>query len=156
MLSNSQAVALAYTLAYTLPYLLTRVLPYQAEVAQGRLESLMNFQQMVVDLTGLEIANASLLDEATAAAEAMTMARRVSKSKSNRFLVDANCFPQTIDVVKTRVQLDPIKYNSGLVGGMRQIVAEEGAMALTTGLGATAAAAVHRHLPGLLQGQGSG
>ena len=62
----------------------------------------MNFQQMVIDLTGLEIANASLLDEATAAAEAMTMARRVSKSKSNLFFVDEACFPQTIDVIKTR------------------------------------------------------
>ncbi|MBS1230081.1 MAG: glycine dehydrogenase, decarboxylating [Proteobacteria bacterium] len=80
----------------------TAYTPYQAEIAQGRLEALLNYQQMVIDLTGLELANASLLDEATAAAEAMTMARRVSKSKSNRFFVDAACFPQTIDVIKTR------------------------------------------------------
>jgi len=80
----------------------TAYTPYQAEIAQGRLEALLNYQQMVIDLTGLELANASLLDEATAAAEAMTMARRVSKSKSNRFFVDESCFPQTIDVIKTR------------------------------------------------------
>ncbi|MBK5914756.1 aminomethyl-transferring glycine dehydrogenase [Rhodocyclus purpureus] len=80
----------------------TAYTPYQAEVAQGRLEALLNYEQMVIDLTGLELANASLLDEATAAAEAMTMARRVSKSSSNVFFVDADCFPQTIDVVRTR------------------------------------------------------
>ncbi|AWI81058.1 glycine dehydrogenase (aminomethyl-transferring) [Parazoarcus communis] len=80
----------------------TAYTPYQAEIAQGRLEALLNYQQMVIDLTGLELANASLLDEATAAAEAMTMARRVSKSKSNAFFVDAATFPQTIDVVRTR------------------------------------------------------
>ncbi|MDR2165153.1 MAG: aminomethyl-transferring glycine dehydrogenase [Zoogloeaceae bacterium] len=80
----------------------TAYTPYQAEIAQGRLESLLTFQQMTIDLTGLELANASLLDEATAAAEAMTMARRVSKTASNRFFVDRDVFPQTLDVLKTR------------------------------------------------------
>ena len=80
----------------------TAYTPYQAEIAQGRLEALLNFQQMVIDLTGLELANASLLDEATAAAEAMAMARRVSNAKSNRFFVDAGVLPQTLDVLHTR------------------------------------------------------
>ena len=80
----------------------TAYTPYQAEIAQGRLEALLNYQQMVVDLTGLGIANASLLDEATAAAEAMTMARRISKSRGNVFFVDEAAFPQTIDVIRTR------------------------------------------------------
>ena len=80
----------------------TAYTPYQAEIAQGRLEALLNYQQMVIDLTGMELANASLLDEATAAAEAMTMARRSSKSASNAFFVDEDAFPQTIDVIRTR------------------------------------------------------
>lgn len=83
----------------------TAYTPYQPEIAQGRLESIVNFQQLTLDLTGLDLASASLLDEATAAAEAMSLAKRVSKNKkSNTFFVDANCFPQTIDVVKTRGQ----------------------------------------------------
>ena len=74
----------------------TSYTPYQSEISQGRLEALINFQTMVTDLTDLEISNASLLDEATAAAEAMTLCKRISKSKSNIFFVDKNCFSQTI------------------------------------------------------------
>ena len=80
----------------------TAYTPYQPEVAQGRLEALLNFQQLIVDLTAMPLANASLLDEATAAAEAMTMLRRVSKSKSNTFAVADDCHPQTIAVLQTR------------------------------------------------------
>jgi glycine dehydrogenase len=80
----------------------TAYTPYQAEVSQGRLEALLNFQQVIIDFTGFELANASLLDEATAAAEAMAMAKRLVKSSSNRFFVDRDTHPQTIGVIKTR------------------------------------------------------
>jgi len=80
----------------------TAYTPYQSEISQGRLEALLNFQTMVVDLTGLEIANASMLDESTAAAEAMTLSKRVSRNKGHAYFVARDCHPQTIDVLRTR------------------------------------------------------
>ena len=82
----------------------TAYTPYQPEISQGRLEALINFQTMITDLTGMEMANASMLDEGTAAAEAMALCQRMSKSKSNRFLVDTDCLPQTIEIIKTRAE----------------------------------------------------
>ena len=82
----------------------TSYTPYQPEVAQGRLEMLLNFQQLVIDLTGMDIANASLLDEATAAAEAVGLAQRVRKNNSKKIFVSETCNPQTINLIKTRIE----------------------------------------------------
>jgi glycine dehydrogenase len=125
----------------------TAYTPYQPEIAQGRLEALLNFQTMVSDMTGLPVANASLLDEATACAEAMTMAQRVSKSKAKGFFIDENCHPQSIDVMKTRAapldievivgaveNLDPtqvfgaIFQYPGTYGGVRDFTADIAAL----------------------------
>lgn len=105
-------IGLGYFDTVTPPVILRNVLenpgwytaytPYQPEISQGRLETLLAYQQMVLDLTGMQLANASLLDESTAAAEAMALAKRVSKSKSNSFFIDERTLPQTIDVIRTR------------------------------------------------------
>ncbi|WP_168706812.1 aminomethyl-transferring glycine dehydrogenase [Gordonia paraffinivorans] len=105
----------------------TAYTPYQPEISQGRLEALLNFQTMVADLTGMEVANASMLDEATAAAEAMTLLRRAGKSKSLRVVVDTDLFPQTHAVIETRAEplgievveatLDPAAPGHGLPDG---------------------------------------
>jgi glycine dehydrogenase len=110
----SSFIGMGYYGTYT-PYVILRNIlenpgwytsytPYQPEVAQGRLEMLLNFQQMVIDFTGMDIANASLLDEGTAAAEAMGLSYRISKSETKKVFVSKNCHPQTIDVIKTRAE----------------------------------------------------
>ncbi|XP_031492046.1 glycine dehydrogenase (decarboxylating), mitochondrial-like [Nymphaea colorata] len=106
----------------------TQYTPYQAEIAQGRLESLLNFQTMITDLTGLPMSNASLLDEGTAAAEAMSMCNSIQKGKKKTFVIASNCHPQTIDICKTRAggfdlevvvsDLKDISYASGDVCGV--------------------------------------
>ncbi|KAL2544990.1 Glycine dehydrogenase (decarboxylating) 2 [Forsythia ovata] len=106
----------------------TQYTPYQAEISQGRLESLLNFQTMITDLTGLPMSNASLLDEGTAAAEAMAMCNNIEKGKKKTFVIASNCHPQTIDICKTRADgfglkvvvsdINEIDYKSGDVCGV--------------------------------------
>ncbi len=117
----------------------TQYTPYQPEISQGRLEALLNFQTMVMDLTGMAIANASLLDEGTAAAEAMTMSYGLqTKKELNRFWVSADCFPQTIDILQTRAQplgievvvgnWQQIDWSQGYFGILLQYPAADGAV----------------------------
>ncbi|MCG3119893.1 MAG: Glycine dehydrogenase (decarboxylating) [bacterium] len=142
-------IGMGYTGTVTPPVILRNILenpgwytqytPYQAEISQGRLEALLNFQTMVLDLTGLEIANASLLDEGTAAAEAMTMFYGVKKQPANaQFFVADSCHPQTISVVQTRAQALGIevvvenyrefKFNEKVFGALLQYPATDGAI----------------------------
>jgi glycine dehydrogenase len=127
---NRSMIGMGYTDTITPNVILRNVLenpgwytaytPYQPEVSQGRLEALLNYQQMVLDLTGLDLANASLLDEATAAAEAMTLCKRMSKAKkANVFLIDANVHPQSISVIETRAE--PLGYEV-IVGDLNELV----------------------------------
>src|ERR1700722_6515156 len=101
----------------------TAYTPYQPEISQGRLEALLNFQTLVCDLTGMDMANASLLDEPTAAAEAMALARRVSRSKSNSFFVDSNTHPQTVSVLRTRAE--PLGWEVECVNLERHLLTKE-------------------------------
>ena len=106
----------------------TAYTPYQAEISQGRMEALINFQTMITDLTGMPMANASMLDEATAAAEAMTLALRVGKSKSTTFLVDSEVLPQTLEVIQTRAR--PLGITVRVVDGADALVDDSFAVLL--------------------------
>ena len=123
----SSFIGMGYYGTYT-PYVILRNIlenpgwytsytPYQPEVAQGRLEMLLNFQQMIIDFTGMDIANASLLDEGTAAAEAIGLSYRISKKDTKKVFVSKDCHPQTIDVIKTRTEpLDLVLITSIVCG----------------------------------------
>jgi glycine dehydrogenase len=141
-------IGMGYTATITPPVIARNVLenpawytaytPYQPEISQGRLEALLNFQTLITELTGLDVANASLLDEATAAAEAMTMARRQSKSTSDRFVVHHDTHPQTIAVLRTRAEpvgidlvvgdLDALESGDGLFGALFSLPTSSGAV----------------------------
>ncbi len=154
-------IGMGYTGTITPPVIARNVLenpawytaytPYQPEISQGRLEAILNFQTLVTELTGLDVANASLLDEATAAAEAMTMARRQSKSDSNRFVVHHDTHPQTIAVLRTRAEpvgidlvvgdLDQLADAAGLFGALFSLPTSSGSIIDWT----NAIAEVHSH-----------
>ncbi|GAA3171185.1 MULTISPECIES: aminomethyl-transferring glycine dehydrogenase [Streptomyces] len=133
----SSMIGLGYHGTFTPPVILRNVMenpawytaytPYQPEISQGRLEALLNFQTMVADLTGLPTSGASLLDEGTAAAEAMALSRRVGKVKQGVFLVDADCLPQTVAVIRTRAEPTGVEVVvADLTGGIPAEIAERG------------------------------
>jgi len=111
----------------------TAYTPYQPEIAQGRLEALLNFQQTITDLTAMDLANASLLDEATAAAEAMAMAKRcVKNNPSNAFFVDENVLPQTLDVIRTRAAYMGLEVLTGPMESAAEALAFRWVLAVLT------------------------